>query len=208
MLAKLIATFLTGLLTLLPLVITLAIVGYIYAKLRQWLGPQSHVGAILKKFSQRMALHPVLTYCIIFSAVVLLISLIGVFARRATEVRFARLIERIPVISKIYDSSEKIVDVLAGPEFAHQKQAPTSLKKVVMAKVANGNMLGLLASETPVTVAGQEYLAVFCPASPVPATGLIYYVKPEDVIPLDMTVEELTQVALSMGSLAPEVLNP
>lgn len=205
MFAKLLGTFLTGLLTLLPLVITLAIVGYIYAKLRQWLGPQSQVGALLKKLSQRMALHPVLTYCIIFGAVVLLITLLGGLARRATEVRLAKLIERIPVISKIYDSSEKIVDVLAGPELSRHSSSG-GLKQVVLAKVANANLLGLLASEKPVRLGSAEYLVVFCPASPLPTSGLTYYVPPEDVLPLEMSVDELTQVALSMGSLAPELV--
>jgi uncharacterized membrane protein len=203
---KLVATFLTGLLALLPLVITFAIVGSIYGKLRQLLGPQSHVGALLKKLSTRIALHPVLTYCAIFAAVVIIITVIGASARRATEVRFARLIEGIPVISKIYESSEKIVDVLAGPEYSHQ-QTPASLKKVVLARVSNASMLGLLASEEPVSIGGVDYLVVFCPGSPLPASGQNYYVRPEDVEVLEISIEQLTQIALSMGSLAPEVLN-
>jgi len=205
MLGKLFATFLAGLLAILPLVITVGLVGFVYSKLQQWLGPRSRVGQLLHNLSVRMALHPVITYCITFIAVVMLITMIGFFARRATEVRMGRLIARIPVISTIYDSTQKMVDVLAGQP--HASSVPGSLKQVVLARISNGSILGLLANREPVVVDGVSYYMVFWPGAPIPASGQNYLVPIEDVRMLDMTVEELTQVYVSMGSLAPALVS-
>lgn len=204
MLGKLFATFLAGLLAMLPLIITVSVVGFVYGKLRQWLGPQSRFGKLLQSLSERVDLHPGWAYCITFSTVVLLITIFGFFAKRATEARFGRLIERIPIVSTIYDSTQKVVDVLSSRQ---QQNVPGTLRQVVLAKIANASVLALLSNSQPVVVDGVSYYMVFYPATPIPASGQNYLVPIEDVKKLDMTVEELTQVYVSMGSLAPQLVN-
>jgi uncharacterized membrane protein len=45
------------------------------------------------------------------------------------------------------------------------------------------------------------------PNTPVPATGNLYMIPREDIYNVDVSVEELTRIEVSLGSLGPAVIN-
>jgi uncharacterized membrane protein len=203
--SKLLTAFVAGSLAILPLLITAVVIGFVYTKLTQWLGPNSRVGQFLHKLSKHWDLPPALIYSLSVVSVVVVITLVGFVATRATESRLDRVIDSIPLVSTLYRSTQQVVKVLGGQE--QPSSRPGKQARVVLAKIANGSILGMLASDRPVVVDGVSYYMVYWPSTPLPASGQNYLVPVQDVKMLDMTVDELTQTYLSMGSLAPQIVN-
>ena len=54
---------------------------------------------------------------------------------------------------------------------------------------------------------GEERLTAFIPSTPTPFTGFVILVRPEDVIPLDLPVEDVVKLLVSAGIVAPRVLS-
>jgi len=78
---------------------------------------------------------------------------------------------------------------------------------IVHVKVGNLQMLALLTSgERYVLGDGRDYLLVFVPNSPFPATGFNVLVPVEDVHKLEMPMEDLAKLLMSLGLLGPKVL--
>lgn len=207
MLRKLGSHFLAGLLTLLPLAITVSLVGFVYAKLVSWLGPTSPFGQFITSLSAATTLPPSVAYVLTFGLVVLVILGIGSVATRYTGKRivafFNSLIARIPFINKIYGSADQVVQLFNNSS----GDSVSALSDVVCARFANTYVLGMLANSTPVRIGGKDYFFFYMPNTPVPATGNLYMVPREDIYNVDMTVEELTRIEVSLGSLGPAVIN-
>ena len=73
--------------------------------------------------------------------------------------------------------------------------------------MGNVKVLGLLTSGERYRLAnGKEHLLVFVPNSPIPATGFAVLVPAEDFEILDMPIEDLAKLLMSLGLLGPQVL--
>ncbi len=108
--------------------------------------------------------------------------------------------ERIPIIKFIYSVGKQISDTLSVSD--PQKQA---FKKAVLVNSFNGNgwMIGFVTG----TIKGQngeELLRVFVPSSPHPLTGIVFIVKPSEVLDCGWTVEESLKMVVSIGIVSPE----
>jgi uncharacterized membrane protein len=202
MLQRFIATFMAGLFALLPLLITLAVVSFIVGKVNAWLGPGSRVGGLITG----MYPNPTVSYLASLVAVVALITLVGHLARRALGRRIAALfnwiIARIPFFNKVYSSVEQVVGLVKRED----GDAASALSNVVMAQVANVRVLGMLASPDPVVILGVPHYVVYLPSTPIPASGQNLLVPCTDVQDVDVSVEELTKILLSLGSLGPGIM--
>ena len=90
------------------------------------------------------------------------------------------------------------------------KKDESSLQKflgIVQIKLGNVKMLALLTSAEPYVLAdGREHLLVFIPNSPIPATGFNVLVPADEVNRLDMPVEDMAKLMMSLGLLGPQVL--
>lgn len=203
MLQRFMATFFAGLFALLPLLITIGVVGFLVTKLFTWLGPGSLFGQWLSSIYPRLGI----TYPLSFLIVIVVITGVGVFARRVTGKRLAGLftwmIGRIPFVNKVYHSVEQIVNLMAK----HEGDAGSALSNVVMAQIANVRVLGMLASSDPVHINGVPHYIVYLPSTPIPASGQNLLVPCSNVEDVDISVEELTKILLSLGSLGPGIMS-
>jgi uncharacterized membrane protein len=103
-------------------------------------------------------------------------------------------------LGKIYAGVGQAVALFA-------KDGPERFGSVVHIKVGNVQMLALLtSSERYVLGDGREHLLVFVPNSPFPATGFNVLVPVEDVQKLELPMEDLAKLLMSLGLLAPKVL--
>jgi uncharacterized membrane protein len=202
MLKRFMTAFIAGLFALLPLLITLSIIGFLVNKLVTWLGPASLFGQWLISIYPRLEI----TYPASFVIVIVFITLVGYFARRVTGQRIAWIMEivisRIPFINKVYHSVEQVVGLLSKS----QGDAAAALSNVVMANIANVRVLGMLASSEPVIINGIAHFIVYLPSTPIPASGQNILVPCTDVEDVDISVEELTKILLSLGSLGPGIM--
>jgi uncharacterized membrane protein len=202
MLQYLSTTFLAGLLALLPLLITIAVAWFLYVKLLIWLGPQSRFGKLPKLIAEKTELHPSLAYMAVFAIVALVILGIGVVAKRSTEASVARFVDRIPILRYVYGGTEQMVHALRDS----QRGMPRGFNQVVVARLHNAKVLGIRASDEPVMLDGEPHYTVYFPNAPIPAAGQIYLVPVRDTSDVDISVEELMQVYVSMGSLSARTL--
>jgi uncharacterized membrane protein len=203
MIRRFTATFIAGLFALLPLLITVGLIGFVMGKLNAWLGPQSPFGMWLTTLSSSLAL----SYILSIAIVVLFIWCIGWLARRVTGQRLTRLMDqiiaRIPFINKVYKSVEQVVALLNRKD----GDAASALSNVVLARIGNVRVLGMLASPHPVVIHGVPHFIVYLPSTPIPASGQNLVVPCADVEDVDISVEELTKILLSLGSLGAGILN-
>jgi uncharacterized membrane protein len=115
------------------------------------------------------------------------------------------LLERLPVVRRIYGTSNRIVRSLLGSE---SKSFSTV---VVLEWPSPGRWsIGFLTGQVPGEVrehAGDS-VCVFVPTTPNPTTGFLIMIPREQVRPLQMTVDEAFTFILSAGSVSPEVQPP
>ena len=202
MLKRFMATFFAGLFAVLPLVITISLLGFLVTKLVTWIGPSSAFGLGLAAIYPRLEI----TYPASLVIVIVLITVVGYFARRVAGQRiawfFEWLISRIPFINKVYHSVEQIIGLLQKG----QGDAASALSNVVMAHIANVRVLGMLSSSDPVSINGVPHYIVYIPSTPIPASGQNLLVPCSDVEDVDVSMEELTKILLSLGSLGPGIM--
>ena len=187
----------TGLLIWVPLVITLWVLNLLVGSMDQslqllppalltenWLG--FHVPG----------LGVILTIVIVFSTGVLAANILG--QRLVTF--WESILARIPVVNAIYNSVKQVSDTL----FSGTGHA---FRKVLLVRYPHPQAWSLaFQTNVPAEVAGRlpdEYVAVFIPTTPSPVNGFYFYVRRDDVIELDMSVDAAFKYIVSMGVVAP-----
>ncbi|MEP0814182.1 MAG: DUF502 domain-containing protein [bacterium] len=197
--------FLSGLVTLLPLVITVFLVGWIYGKAAQLFGRTSSLGQALSTLADSLNLPTNLTIALAYLLIILLIILVGAFASRTARNTVAEwiknLVVRFPVISSIYNSAEQIVGI-----FNKRKDDPAAASQVILFRFANSLLLGLLPSSDPIHIDGRPYFMVYYPATPVPMSGQNFLIPASEVYATGLKFEDMTKVLVSIGAIAPEIL--
>lgn len=196
--------FLAGTATLLPFVVTIFVVSWIVRFADAYIGPSSSFGLFLLTIVGDNHKYP--GYIAGYLVVVLLIMLLGFLVTRATVARIHRAIDslfaKIPLVGKIYSGVGQVVDVFG------KKEQVGRFGGVGHVRLGNVKMLGLLTSTQHYELGdGAQYLLVFVPNSPIPATGFNVLVPVEDFVQLDMTVEDLAKLLMSLGLIGTQVLS-
>ncbi|GAB4191946.1 MAG: DUF502 domain-containing protein [Simkaniaceae bacterium] len=208
--------FITGLVILLPLAVTIAIVIFIVNFLTQpFIGL---VSDFLKRFDivnrGFLFLTPqqVLKYgsqILILIGIFLVTVLLGMIARWfffKTLISLSdRVLHRIPLVNKVYKTTQEIIKTI----FSSDKN---SFKQVVMAPFPKEGtyVMGLISRESPKIcsfAAKSELISVLIPTTPNPTTGFLIMYKKEDLIFLDVPPEDAIKYIVSCGVITPEVPN-
>jgi uncharacterized membrane protein len=197
--------FLTGLATMLPFVVTILVVSWIVRTADVYIGPSSSFGVFLVAISGTDYRYP--GYIVGYLVVVLLIILLGFLVTRATLAKLHEAIDstfsKIPLFGKIYATVGQVVELFG-------KKGDSGFERfggVGHVRLGNVRMLGLLTSgERYIMPDGREYLLLFIPNSPIPATGFNVFVPAEDFERLDMAMDDLAKVLMSLGLLGSQVM--
>jgi len=115
---------------------------------------------------------------------------------------FDYISEKIPIIKVIYGVGKQLSDTLSVSD--PQKQA---FKKAVLVNSFNGNgwMLGFVTGSIK-DQNGDELLRIFVPSSPHPLTGIVFIVKPSQILECGWSVEEALKMVVSIGIISPAVI--
>lgn len=193
--------FITGLLIWVPLGITIWVLSALIGAMDQTLlllplswRPESWLGFNIPGPGV------ILTGMIILATGVFAANLIG----QRMVVFWDRLMHRIPVVKSIYGSVKQVSDtLLSGTGMA--------FKKVLLVRYPHPQAWSLaFQTNVPNEVSGQldaEHVAVFIPTTPSPVNGFYFYVRRDEVIELDMSVDAALKAIVSMGVVAP-VMKP
>jgi uncharacterized membrane protein len=197
---------LTGALALLPVGLTVAIVGWLVAFLASMLGPRSAVGSMLKQIGWNIGDTDMGAYAGGMLFALLLIYLLGLLVEIVLKDRWARsldrLTSRIPVIGTVFDAASKIVEMLE-PKKSTDMQSMTP----VMCDFGGTSFPAFLPTSQSFALNGTDYHVVMIPTAPVPFGGAIMCVPKASVSPLDCGIDGLFNIYMSMGAVVPDYIN-
>lgn len=193
--------FLTGLLILVPLAITLWVLNLIVTTMDQTLLllPSS----VRKEFPFNIPGTGMLF-------TLLTIFLVGVLARNFVGRRLLHwweaLLKRIPVVSNIYTSVKQVSDTLFSP-------SGQAFRKAVLVQFPRDGMWSVAfvvgdpgeQLEKPLS---PNHVTVYVPTAPNPTSGYVLILPPSEVVDLDISIDEALKFVVSMGVVIPGSSRP
>lgn len=194
--------FVAGLIAALPLAATLLIVVWVLRLLYAYAGPGSLVGRGLVALGLGGTGSEVAGYLVGLAAVAGAVFLLGLLVQTRLRTWLAHavgaLMQRIPVVGKIYGIAERFVELLGprGEVGGLQSMRPVWCHFGGPGGVA---VLGLLSCAEVLDIGGARYHAVLVPTAPVPVGGGLLYVPEAWVTPAEIGIEALTSIYVSMG---------
>jgi uncharacterized membrane protein len=189
--------FITGLLILVPLGITVWVLVLIVNTLDQTLRllPPS----IRNDFPFNLpGTGVVLTLGIILLVGVLGRNFVGRYLLRWWEA----LLQRIPIVNTIYGGVKQVSDTVFSPSGkAFRKAVLIQFPRVGIWSV--GFVIGAPGEliERPI---GEDFLTVYVPTAPNPTSGYILIMPRHEIVDLDITVDDALKFVLSMGVVVPQ----
>lgn len=211
---RLTAYFLTGLFAVLPLVITLAIVGWLVS----FISPDTPVGQGLMKLGAWVTgypeeeLTPARSWIPAMVGLVVVIGAMLAFGFLLVELGIrkwlGRLVDglaaRVPLIGQVYGTSKQLVDMLDKSDKDQlQGMAPVFC---YFGRERNAGVLALLVSPQRFAIKGRTYQIVVVPTAPVPFGGGMLFIPVELIEPAGMSVDGLMSIYVSMGVTAPQFM--
>lgn len=195
---KLKSVFIAGILALLPFVITVYFLYFLYNVII------SNATPIVKQIARQyhFDFNEYIFQVITFVIIILLVFFIGVLTRLYFGKMIIKLLDsfiaKIPIARSIYNATKQVVE-------SFKNSTGTSFSKVVLVEFPRRDMwmvaflvrdsLGFMVDAST----KGESCNVFIPTAPNPTSGFIAVVPKKDVRELDITVEEGVKFVLSVG---------
>jgi uncharacterized membrane protein len=199
--AKLRGNFLTGLVVVLPIGLTLWLIWTVTGWIDSWVlplipnrfRPDQYIGIDLRGAG-----------VVIFLVFTVLIGWLAKGLIGRSLIRWAeRLVDRMPVIRSVYNGLKQIAEtVFAQSETSFDRACLVEYPReglwaiAFISTAAKGEIAARLPSEDLI-------LSVFLPTTPNPTSGFLLYVRRSRVVELDMTVEDAAKLIISAGLVYP-----
>src|SRR6266404_995689 len=201
------ANFFTGLAIVLPAVISIAVVVWLF-------GTVSNITDTLLIFVPKNLTHrehgagPMHWYwsvCALALAVILIV-LVGGLARHYFGKKLIELVDlallRVPLLGKIYSAIKQVNE-------AFSPSSKSSFKQVVLVEFPRAGQysVGFVTGEDHREVqqkTRERVLSVFVPTTPNPTSGFLVLVPENEITRLDMSVADGIKFIISLGAIAPE----
>ena len=194
--------FFAGLLAILPIVLTIVIIRFLFNILNDIL--LEPIVKMLVPFLKE-------THLVIAAKVVallltfIIITAIGFMTRwllaRRIFLYLERLLMKIPLMNKIYSGIKEISHAFLG-------EKSKLFRQVVLVEYPRKGIytIGFVASETKGEIqekTQKEAFNVFVPTAPNPTSGYLLLFPKDEVKPLDMSVEDGLKLVVSGGAFTP-----
>lgn len=194
------ANFLTGLVVVAPVVVTLYLTwtfitfvdGQIVPLVPAPYNPATYIETDIPGFG-------VVVFLLFTTAV-------GYFAKKVFGkqlIRFGEtMVDRLPLVRSIYNAMKQIVETVLT-------QSKSSFSQACLIEYPRKGLwaIAFVSTDTKGEIpgrAGQEaMMSVFLPTTPNPTSGFLLFVPKEDVILLDMGVEDAAKLVISAGLVTP-----
>lgn len=196
---KLKTYFLTGLLVVVPVGITLFILKFVIARLDDML-------AVLPAAFHPQTYIPFPVPGLSLIIMLLIVMAVGIVTRNILGKKLVNMgeyiVDKIPLVRSVYLLVKQLMETI----FNHDK---TSFKQVIMVEYPRkglyslGFVTGVARGEVQEKTT-QRVMNVFIPTSPNPTSGYLIMIPEEDIINLDMNVESAFKLILSGGVVTSE----
>ena len=197
----------TGLLTVVPLWLTLLVFSFVFGLLSAFSAPL--VGGLVAVLGGTWpATGQFLGQPWVISVLAVVITLVAlyalgfaanrVFGRRLID-GMEQLIQRIPIVQTIYGGTKKLMSVL--------QNKPSGAQRVVLIDFPSPELKSVgFVTRVFHDAGGRELAAVYVPTTPNPTGGYLEIVPIERLTATDWTVDQAMAFILSAGAVAPDVL--
>ena len=208
--------FYTGLLMILPVVITYYIFNWLF-NLAFRIINNTIIIKILKKlvdfgFGEKADTFymQVSVYIAAFLIIFLSITVLGYMTKVVFFSKIIRrvidILERIPIIKTVYSTSKQIIGIV------YSDNGESVYKKVVAVEFPRKGLyaIGFLTADKNTALKeilpDKEIVNVFIPTAPNPTSGFLLCIPKEDIHPLNMSVEWAFKLIVSGGYLTEELV--
>ncbi|HEY1244780.1 MAG TPA: DUF502 domain-containing protein [Hyphomicrobiaceae bacterium] len=195
--------FLTGLVVVGPVSITLYIAWNFIALVDGWVKP--YVPAIYNPDSYLP--FPLPGVGLVFA--VLLLTIIGALAAnllgRSLISAGEMMLGRTPIVRNVYQGLKQIFESVvtaSSPQQSFQKVAVMEFPSKGIWSIVF--VTGEAAREVTKEVPGQDLVSVFMPTGMLPPSGFVCFVPRRNVVPIHMSVEDAAKIIISAGMVNPE----
>ena len=195
--------FISGLLVLVPLIITLWVLNLIISMLDQSLlllpvdwRPKKWLGYDVP------VLGTILTLLIVFVTGLLTRNFVGDYVVNKWET----VLNHIPLVNSLYSSVKQVSETLFS-------SSGNAFRKAVLVPYPHPRawtiafLTGVPGGDVKNHLQG-DYISVYVPTTPNPTSGFFLMFHREDVRELDMSVDAALKYIVSMGVVAPDVAPP
>lgn len=114
------------------------------------------------------------------------------------------IVARMPVVRSIYNGLKQIAETV----FA---QSSTSFSRACLVQYPRPGLwaVAFISADTRGEIAahlngGEKHISVFLPTTPNPTSGFLLFVPERDILPLEMTIEDAAKLVISAGLVVPE----
>ena len=201
--------FLSGLLVVLPTVISCWLIWWVFNSLTRYVQPLFVRYATGTSFEE-ISTNPYFLFILKIGSLFLLsflILLTGLFTRNYLGAKIVRgwdyLVTKIPFVNTVHGTFKQLLDTFIGKD-------SSSFNTVVLVEypIKNAWVIGFLTAKAPKSVCEQveddSFVSVYVPTTPVPTSGFLIFYKSSDVKFVDMSVTEGMQLVISGGAVKPE----
>lgn len=191
-------TFLTGLLVIFPMALTMILIIWIF----------NRVDIIFRQPIENLLGFKIYGLGILIT--IIIIQLAGMVARNYSGNKMITFTElllgRIPLVRTLYFSIKQLTETIYGNKHS-------AFRKAVLVQYPSKGIysIGFYTSEgTPEInkLLGEEVVGLFIPTTPNPTSGMFVMVSSADIEPLDMSVEEAIKLVVSGGIVKPTKKTP
>jgi uncharacterized membrane protein len=205
--------FLTGLLLLLPLGLTLWILSILLDLMGAYAQPlveagiglaHQGVGSAAPDLKGGLWRLAIVVVSALLSAI--LLTIVGFLSKRLfgriLHNAFASLLSRVPGLSGLYGSIKQMVDALTG-------QNKQMFRRVVLVEFPRPGCwaIGFVTNEQPDAFSeavGRQVVNVFVPNAPAPTAGFILQVEPSQIRETQLGVSQAIGLLVSFGAIMPK----
>jgi uncharacterized membrane protein len=188
--------FLTGLFSLLPITLTIAVFTLTLRVLQSWLEP-------LKRFG--LPFLGTIPYSEVILAIIIIFiagTLYNMFILRPIIHAIEKLFSRIPLIRPVYSGIKKLVE-------AFSFQDKVSFTKVVRIEFPRNGIysIGFLANQVDDRISPditKKYHSIFIPTTPNPTSGFLVIVPEDQIEIIEITRQEAMAMIISGGIIQPD----
>ena len=200
-------TFLTGLVVLTPVLVTIWVVKFVLAQISGTVNPLVLRGIRLIGSGAWLEtawvnfVSPIISVLLAVLMIYFLGTLAGNVLGRQLIQWLEKLLMTIPVVRGIYSATRQFLETFSGDK-------TKAFNKVVLFEYPRQGLwtMGLLTGKTRGEVrerSGQDMVSVFVPTTPNPTSGWLIFVPIGDIQELDMSVDEAFKMIISGGVLTP-----
>ena len=192
--------FITGLLVLVPVVITFWVLSSLIQTMDQslLLLPEQWRPQQLFGFSM-VGLGAILTIVIIFVTGLIATNIFG----QQLILVWEAMLSRVPVVKSIYASVKQVSDTIFS-------DSGNAFRKALLIEFPRKGSwtIAFLTGEPGGDVSNHlqgDYVSVYVPTTPNPTGGYFLMIEKNEIIELDMSVDQALKYIISMGTVVPEI---